>query len=453
MIPVVVGPVGILGVGVEGRATIAYLRSIGVRDIVALDRNPVSDLPEDVSTCIGDHYDKNLGRFATLFRSPSIRPDHPTLEDARRMGSRVTSAVSFFLENCPGEVVGITGTLGKGTTASLVAAMSAAAGFDTHLGGNIGRSPLEFLSEVSSESRVVLEISSFQAMDASASPRIGVVLKTTSEHLDWHRNRAEYLNAKAHLFAHQQDDGVVIYNSDIPASRRIAENGASHRRSYGERDITPPGIRIEQDGFKFHDGKSQQVLPIDYNTMRLRGRFNRENVAAALLAALEIGVPTETACRVAVAFEGLPHRLQFIGTSEGICYYNDSYATRPDATIGAVESFRQTPLALILGGSEKYADFSELADVLASHPTLRHISLIGETSDRLKTVLTPHLAATCALAPCDTFEDAVDAARMALRSDEGVVLLSPACASFGMFPNYKVRGEQFIGKVQNIMKT
>jgi UDP-N-acetylmuramoylalanine--D-glutamate ligase len=193
-------PVGVLGVGVEGRATIAYLQAMGIREIVALDFNEVDGLPPDVSRVFGQEHNRDLSRFATIFRSPGIRPDHPSLVAAKEAGTRVTSAVDHFLLQCEAPVVGITGTVGKGTAASLTAHLLGDAGFTTHLGGNIGRSPLEFLDEVEANHRVVLEISSFQAMDVSSSPSIGVVLKTTSEHLDWHTSTDEYIEAKATSF-------------------------------------------------------------------------------------------------------------------------------------------------------------------------------------------------------------------------------------------------------------
>ena len=185
--------------------------------------------------------------------------------------------------------------------------------------------------------------------------------------------------------------------------------------------------------------------------VRLPGVFNRENIAAALLAAWAVGVPEEVACSAAERFEGLPHRLQFVTARDGIRFYNDSYATRPDATLGALDTFKDAPLALILGGSEKHADFNELAEALAAHPSLRHIALIGATAQRLAAVISQK-APSLHLSRHDEFYEAIVTATRSL-SKKGVVLLSPACASFGLFPNYKIRGERFIEIAKNIAAT
>ena len=447
----IVEPVGILGVGVEGRATISYLLGHGYTDITALDRSPIDDLPPGISTCFGASHLEGLGRFATLFRSPGIRPDHPALQEARATGARVTSAVSFFLEQCPAEVVGVTGTLGKGTCTSLCAAMIAAGGDTVHLGGNIGLSPLAFLDEVEPDHRVVLEISSFQAMDLAASPRVAVILKTTSEHLDWHTDRDEYLDAKANLLAHQPEDGVVIFHADTPGAERIAATGGAVRRRFSLTAPVDKGIFVRDEQFFLADGRQTTALPIAMDRLKLAGVFNRENIAAAILAAMEVGVPLDVACAAAETFEGLPHRLQFVTSSRGVRFYNDSYATRPDATIGALASFEHSPLSLILGGSEKNADFSELASVIAAHPMLRHISLIGATGPRLRSCIA-QASPNMSMNVHESFQGAIEEA-VSVLDGEGAVLLSPACASFGLFKNYKIRGEQFMEIAKRIAKT
>lgn len=438
----IVEPVGVLGIGVEGRATIDYLLRRGHQAITALDKNTVTGLPEGVETVFGPAHLERLDRFVTVFRSPGIRPDHPALAAARRAGCRVTSAVSCFLEQCPAPVIGITGTVGKGTAASLTAELLTAAGFTTHLGGNIGRSPLEFLDEVQPDHRVVLEISSFQAMDAVASPDIGVVLKTTSEHLDWHTDLDEYLTAKANLFAHHTQENTIIVNADADGSQKVAARSKGRRMGYSVSKPVEDGVSFIDNIFVYFKNGANTPLPIDPQSVRLTGGFNRENIAAALLAAHAAGAPFEKICAAATEFKGLPHRLEHVTDANGIRFFNDSYATRPEAAMGALNCFRDEPLSLILGGSEKYADFTELAAAVRAHPTLVYVGLIGATTDRLHQVLTETGDPEFLIERHDDLPDVVQAAHDALPSN-GVVLLSPACASFGLFPNYKVRGEQF----------
>ncbi len=437
-------PVGILGVGVEGRATIDYLLREGLSDVTALDRREIGDLPAGIKTVFGEDHDQDLEKFATIFRSPGIRPDHPSLTAARSAGCLVTSAVSHFLGQCPSPTIGVTGTVGKGTAASLTARMLEQDGRTVHLGGNIGSSPLEFLHDVRPEHIVVLEISSFQAMDVTSSPGIGVILKATSEHLDWHVDLDEYLDAKANLLAAQEANDTVIYNADAPASVRIANSGSARRLAYSLTSEVKEGIYCSGNRFILRLDGRESTLPLDLDEVRLPGRFNLENVAAAILAAHAVGGSTETICLAGAQFEGLPHRLELAAEAGAIRFYNDSYATRPEAALGALSCFDNVPLALILGGSEKYADFSVLAAALVEHPEIVEVGLIGETAGRLRRVI-DRAGPRFDIVEYENLEPAMDGAVRAL-SGSGVVLLAPACASFGLFPNYKVRGERFRAK-------
>jgi UDP-N-acetylmuramoylalanine--D-glutamate ligase len=447
----IVEPVAVFGIGVEGRSTIDYLLKQGVSDVTALDRNEIKDLPTKVPVIFGADHDQNLGRFATIFRSPGIRPDHPSLVEARAQGSGVTSAVSHFLVRCKAPVVGITGTVGKGTTASLIANMLQESGFTVHLGGNIGQSPLEFLHLVEEDHRVVLEISSFQAMDIQASPHVAVVLKTTSEHLDWHVDLDEYLTAKAGLLANQRPTDVVVYNANSKGATFIASKSQARRLAYSLTDKVEQGLFLSKDRFVLRREEREEPLPINLNEIRLPGRFNLENIAASILAAVAAGGAAEAACRVSERFEGLPHRLEFVAKAGELSFYNDSYATRPEASLGALSCFEGKPLALILGGSEKYADFSELALAVAKHPSIVHVALIGNTAGRLGRNIENLGPRKFDLIEYDSLESAMGGCVSALR-DSGTVLLSPACASFGLFRNYKVRGERFRAKAHEIVK-
>lgn len=442
-------PVGVLGVGVEGRATIDYLVRTGIRDIVALDQNKVSDLPSTVKQISGERYCDPLADCATVFRSPGIHPNLPALVAAKNRGTDITSAVSYFLKHCSAPVIGVTGTVGKGTTASLIAAMLEQAGYRTHLGGNIGKSPLEFMDSISPNERVVLELSSFQTMDVQASPHIAVILKTTSEHLDWHTNLDEYLDAKANLLSHQTEEDVVVYNADVNGSVRVARSRANRRLGFSNRGGIEAGIVWNDEGFFLKNGGAIHPLPLRLHEIRLKGRFNRENIAASVLAAHEGGAPLDTACSTAERFSGLSHRLEFVCQADGVHFYNDSYATRPEATLGALSSFSSDRLAIILGGSEKHADFEELASALQQHPNMIHVALIGATARRLEESIRKAGVSSFTMQFYDTLEQAMEGALKSLEN-KGILLLSPACASFGLFPNYKVRGERFRAKAKSL---
>ena len=377
------GPIGVIGVGVEGSATIQYLLAHGENEITALDAKSVEDLPPEVETVFGEGYDRDLDRFGTIFKSPGIRPDNPEIEKARESGTHVTSALSFFMERCPCPVVGVTGTVGKGTTCSLIDAALKEAGFTVHLGGNIGRSPMEFLDNVKEDHCVVLEISSFQAMDISTSPDVAVILKTTSEHLDWHRDMSEYRMAKARLLAHQDENDTVIFNGDCIGSIEIARQSAGEALEFSITREVARGIFVCEGGMFLRLGDSKERLPIDVNKVRLPGRFNLENVVAGVLAAIRTGGDPGPVCRAAQDFGSLPHRLELAAHGGDVRYYNDSYATRPEAAVAALSVFDEK-LALIIGGSEKNADFGELFHTILAKSNLVHVGLIGATASRLE---------------------------------------------------------------------
>jgi UDP-N-acetylmuramoylalanine--D-glutamate ligase len=440
-------PVAVLGVGIEGLATIHYLKRRGVRTIMALDQQPIhGELPQGVASHTGPGYLDALEAAATIFRSPGIRPDIPALQSARRRGATVTSAINEFLAHCPAKLVGVTGTVGKGTASTLIFEMLRKSGIVAHLAGNIGKSPLDLIESVQPTDVVVLEISSFQAMDLIRSPQVCVVLKTTSEHLDWHTSLAEYRQAKAGLVRHQSAKDAIVYCADAQGSEEVAaQSPAQQRWAYSLGRAVERGAYREGERFVVVRDGQRQVLSLSPTALHIAGAFNQENVLAALLCALSAGAALEPCLEAAEQFEGLPHRLELCARSRTVRFFNDSYATRPEATIGALSCFSAEPVALILGGSEKHADFGPLAAAVAGCPNLVHVALIGQTSPRLREALAAASPSTQLpiVASYLGLEPAMEACTAALRKSGGVVLMSPACASFGLFPNYKVRGETF----------
>jgi UDP-N-acetylmuramoylalanine-D-glutamate ligase len=241
---------------------------------------------------------------------------------------------------------------------------------------------------------------------------------------------------------------TVIFCADAPGSREVVEivlgPGAAGALAVSRTTPVVDGIGV-RDGFvcRFHGGEARRLEPLEH--LSLPGAFNLENAAAACLAAEAIGADAPHVLRALAEFKGLPHRLERVGTVRGVACYNDSYATRPDATIAAIGAF-DLPLALILGGSEKHADFRGLADALCRHRSLQEIHLIGATAGRLQDEIgraatrAGHAPPPCSRHP--GLPEAFEAGLAGLHGN-GVLLMSPACASFGLFPNYKVRGERF----------
>jgi UDP-N-acetylmuramoylalanine--D-glutamate ligase len=477
-------PIAIAGMGVEGRDTFRFLRAQGVTALRVFDRElaaqPPPELAEARIPVFGDaDWLAQLPQCGTVFRSPGIRPDHPALQAARAAGARITSATTLFLTACPSPVIGVTGTLGKGTTATLIHEALRAVGIPSRLAGNIGLNPLAFLADVQPNEPVVLELSSFQLMDLGAKkPQVAVILRTTEDHLDWHRDQAEYHAAKAGMLAPRESGQIVIYCADADGSRAVVASRLGDAIAYSLLHPVREGIGIGIDSehvFRYRAGAATPLPQLE--RLALPGRFNLENAAAALLAAeavlalLAPGAAADSGIAPALAaiaaFPGLPHRLERVGvvragtgrgggssmgTGREVACYNDSYATRPDATLGALSAFDQ-PLALILGGSEKHAHFAALAEAVCRHPSLKRVLLIGATAERLAGEIRGAAARLGVTAPplemAPGLAEACSHGVNALRETGGVLLLSPACASFGLFPNYKVRGEKFREWVNN----
>ena len=449
-------PVAVLGYGVEGRSTLRHLLRHGARDVIVLDKSaPADPLPEGVKSRFGPDYLKGLDDVDVAFRAPGVRPLVPEIESFVARGGALTSQVEAALALIGRDrVIGVTGTLGKGTCCSLLSAMLDAANIPHRLAGNIGLPPLDALDEFADlppNALLLLELSSFQLSTLRESPRGAVVVRTTIEHLDWHADRAEYWDHKANLVRHQQPGDFCVYYADAEGSAWIGTLGAGKKIAVGSSGV----VRISRDALE----APGSGLRLRLAETRLTGAFNLENLAAAAAAALELGVSAEDITAAARAFAPLEHRLEFvreISSDRGrVKYYNDSYATRPEAALAAARALSDAcgdtggdacdGFGIILGGSEKFADFGELAAGLAALPRLRAVALIGHTAERLEGALREAKALgdgiDRAWRRCATLEDAVTFLRD--RIPAGSILLSPACASFGLFKDYKERGKAF----------
>lgn len=457
--PEIKGPIGILGFGVEGASTCRFLLNLGHRDITVFDRNPPQDLDPRVryaataaSTTTGatlagtggsgdgtsGHYLSGLASMRTVFRSAGVHPDLPEIAAFVASGGTLTSqtGLAFSLVGRD-RIIGVTGTVGKGTCCSLLYAMLQEADIPARLGGNIGVPALDLAASLSPGEKLILELSSFQLSTLAQSPAYAAVLRTTTEHLDWHPTRDEYWLHKSRLVSEQKEGDLLAWCADAGGSAWIAERSRARKIAFGP----DAEVRIEGDEVRW----TKRGFKIPLAATRLKGAFNLENIAAAGILALELGAEPRDVVAATMAFKGLEHRLEFVRERNGVSFYNDSYATRPEASMGAINAFRDAPMGLILGGSEKHADFTELAVAIASAGHVRAIALIGQTADRLRTELGKAGRSASGGAPelrdCPNLEAAVEF--LTTRMDKGAIVLSPACASFGMFENYKERGKAF----------
>lgn len=425
----------IIGYATEGKVSAEYFQRLG-HTVTICDQKPDLVAPQGFETQLGDTYLKNLARFDLIVRTAGI-PPHAILEHNPGVEVKITTAVNEFLAACPTKnVVGITGTKGKGTTSTLTAKMLKAAGRKVWLGGNIGNSPLEFIDQIQPDDWVVLELSSFQLSDLRLSPHIAVCLMVVPEHLNWHTDMADYVAAKSNLFARQTHDDVAVYFAENATSQEIASHGDGKKLPF----FAAPGAYVDNNQIVI-DGEAICAT----SDLALRGRHNWQNACAAVTAVWQAGVHDLAAIRsVVTTFSGLEHRLELVRTMDGVQYYDDSFGTTPETAMVAVQAFDQ-PKIIILGGSDKGASYDQLAEVV-SRSNVRKALLIGNQAPKIQLALEKAGFAEF-LSGGNNMEDIVKTARQVAQPGD-VVLLSTGCASFDMFADYKDRGNQFTAAVQ-----
>ncbi len=443
--------VAVIGAGVEGLSSALWLDKQGA-NVTMLDKNEDTgrgQRAEGIEFKTGKDYLKGLDSYDVIVRSPGVKRSLPEILDAEKQGKIITSQTQIFFNLSPSPIIGVTGTKGKGTASALIYEMLKTEGLDVRLGGNIGTPPLDFLDKLTLESWVVLELSSFQLEDLKSSPHIAVILMITPEHLgidsvgtaNYHESMEEYVSAKRNIIRNQTDKDYVIINRDYPASLEsdVYAQGKIYQVSR-EREASLDGCFTRQGRVIIRkDGKEEDVIEV--SEILLPGKHNYENVCAASMAADLAGVSLGSIASAIRQFKGLPHRLELVKEVKGVRYYDDSFSTTPETAIAAIEAF-ENPEILILGGSHKNSDFTELGKVISERQNIKAIIGIGVEWERVKMHLQMANSKWQIVENCKSMEEVVQkAAEIAEPGD--VVLLSPACASFGMFRDYKERGEKF----------
>ncbi len=430
--------IAIIGFGKEGQAAYDYWRD--GNDITICDQNPELVVPEGVASHLGEGYLQNLEGFDFIVRSPYVRPDIIIQANSPGIADKITSSTNEFMRACPTRnIIGVTGTKGKGTTSSLITAMLKAAGKTVHLGGNIGVPALDLLkNDIQPDDYVVLELSSYQLIDLQTSPHIAVCLMVVPEHLDWHADEAEYIAAKQQLFRNQFEQDIAVYYSANVRSTTIAGVSLGTKIPYMEQ----PGAYVENDEITI----GGQVI-CNVNELKLIGKHNWQNACAATTAVWQVTQDASAIKSALTSFSGLPFRIEFRKEVNGIRYFNDSFATGPGACLAAMEAI-EGPKVMILGGYDRGLDLTELAEGIAAQGlNIRNALIIGDSKERLAEVLRAHNLDNFVVSDARTMPDIVrEAAALAQRGD--AVVLSPGFASYGLFKNFEDRGEQFNAAVE-----
>ena len=439
--------IALIGFGLEAKSAYDYFKSIDQNITFEIyDENSKSkiELPNGVKF-FGDFHDFSKIQADLIVRTPAVNP--------RRLpkSAKITSVTNLFFEKCPAPIIGVTGSKGKGTVSSFIAEILRAAGLKVYLVGNIGLPALNELSEIQKDDAVIYELSSFQLWDAQKSPHIAVLNNLEVDHLDVHDGFEDYVAAKMNIAKNQTENDFFIFNAENPIVLKNVENLKNQLKAELQPFQDYNLAHIQENHFLWGD----EVL-FETNILKIPGEHNQKNACAAMIVTFDFlrekGFENEEIFdfwREGLSkFTGLPHRLKFVREFEGVRFYDDSIATTPGSAIAALNSFKK-PKILILGGSNKGADLSELIKKITKMPEqeLRKVILMGAESEKLaQKLISSGFERFINLGAKTNMQEVVKTAFENAKSGD-VVILSPAHASFDMFKSYIDRGEQFVENV------
>ncbi len=438
--------VAVIGIGVSNTPLLRLLLKEGI-DVTACDKreaDALGSLGQELSASgcklqLGENYLKGLSQDV-IFRTPGLRPDVPELLAAQEKGSVLTSEMEVFFEVCPCTMIAVTGSDGKTTTTTIISELLKAAGKTVHVGGNIGHPLLCEADGMQQNDFAVLELSSFQLMTMTHSPHIAVVTNLAPNHLDMHRDMAEYVAAKENIFRHQTAADIAVFNLDNDITREQSSRAVGEVRYFSRKAEPVDGVFLRGNAILCRkNNQERQIMTTE--DIRLPGVHNIENYMAAI-AAVDGLVPDEVIREFARNFGGVEHRIELVRTYHGARFYNDSIASSPSRTIAGLRSFKEKVI-LIAGGYDKHIPFDVLGPEIVEH--VKALVLCGATAGKIRQAVeqaagyAPGKPEILEVAP---FQNAVEAARD-LAEEGDVVTLSPACAAFDQFKNFAERGKTF----------
>ena len=441
--------VAFIGAGVSHKTLIEELVGLGAEVTLCDKKKTVEEFGDYADTIrrlgihlsLGEGYMDGFKGQDIILRTPGFEYYQKPLQDAIAAGTMVTSEVELFFDFCPCEIVAVTGSDGKTTTTTLISEFFKAAGRRVHLGGNIGAALLPMLPDVSPDDVAVVELSSFQLISMRKSPKVAVVTNVTPNHLDHHKDMQEYIDAKRNILIHQVPPcrAVLGYENDI--TRAMQADCKGEQVWFTRLHETDNGAFLREDGMLCMAENGVVTPFLAQKDVKLRGLHNIENLLAAA-AAVWGRVPVEAIQKVGSTFTGVDHRIEPVRVLDGVTYYNDSIATSPTRTIAGLRSFDQK-IILIAGGYDKKIPYEPLAPELLAH--VKVLVLMGATGPRIEKAVReePGFAESgLEILHADSMEDAVALARGAAKPGD-IVSLSPASASFDVYPNFEVRGRHF----------
>ena len=423
--------------GSEELAGYEFIKQHGAEDISSLfwgDEAYSDKIPEDIKKIKIDgnnKFDPEVTKgYDLVFRHQTTRPD--------LILSPTTTNTNEFFKFCDSPIVAVTGTKGKGTTSTLISEILDQAGVSNRLLGNMGNTAIKYLDSLDEEEVVVFEISSFQLWDLEYSPQVAVVLMMDVDHQDVHNSVDEYINAKANITKNQMADDIVVYHPTNEMTALVVGDPRGRAKRY----MTDEGAHVDQEKIMIDGAEIMWVEQVG-----LRGKHNLENVCAAITAAWEFTQDTSAISTAVADFMGLEHRLEHVADKNGLSFYNDSFAAVPVATAAAVRSFDE-PISLIVGGYDKGLEFDAMVSAIVER-NVERVICIGTVRNKIESELVKAGYTNAVVSDSQQMMEIVEQASAGL-SEGSIVLLSPGCASFDMFANYKDRGNQFKAAVDKL---
>ena len=449
--------VAFIGAGVSHKRCIEQFVELGAQVTLCDQKKSLEDFGAYADTLrrlhvrlsLGEHYTDGFAGQDIIMRTPGYEYYKPELQAALQAGTKVTSEVELFFELCPCEIVAVTGSDGKTTTTTLISKMFEAAGRKVFLGGNIGAALLPQLADVTPEAVAVVELSSFQLISMRVSPKVAVVTNVTPNHLDHHKDMQEYIDAKRNILLWQVPPCRAVLGFENEISRGMQKDCKGEQVWFTRLHDTDKGAFLRESDDTLCYAENGVVTPIlPRAEVKLRGLHNVENLLAAI-AAVWGRVPVEAMRQVGSTFTGVEHRIEPVRTLDGVTYYNDSIASSPTRTIAGLRSFNQK-IILIAGGYDKKIPYEPLAPEILAH--VKTLVLMGATGPRIESAVRGCAGfdeSALTILHADSMQHAVELARGAAQPGD-VVSLSPASASFDLYPNFEVRGRDYKNIVNNL---
>lgn len=428
----------ILGFGREGKSTYKLMQKAGGYERLAIaDLNPITDtLAENVLIITGEDYQKSLNDYDVVFKSPGIVLE----QEIGTYTCEIVSQTELFFRRFRNQIIGITGTKGKSTTTTLLYHVLKEAGVKCVLAGNIGIPAFDIAEEIQEDTVICFEMSSHQLEYMSVSPKYGVLMNIHEEHLDHYGTMEKYVAAKERIYRNQQAGDKLICNMEILPKENTCKSQVISIGYEGSN----ADIQVEETRIRYKN----KAFSIPVSEIKLIGIHNYYDIGVVYGLLQELGVSDEVFMEALKTYEPLPHRLQYVGTVDGIKYYDDSISTICDTTIQALTSLKDTD-TVIIGGMDRGIEYQELISFLSEHE-VPNIILMEATGKRIYREIKenyPDFKAVERIQPVEHLEDAVELAKKVTRQGKSCVM-SPAAASYGIFKNFEERGEVFVKLVR-----